>query len=174
MKPAALRIDFVPRSRRPGVGGLAVLAIGLAALGWIAYSAAQTTDRIAGLELRLEGLNGAALPALPAGGNGLVVEAQAVAQELRTPWAAMLVDLESATADSRGAIALLAVEPDRERHQLKLTAEARSLAAALAYVQRLQKNPALRDALLDSHEVRADVKERPVRVQITADWRMST
>jgi hypothetical protein len=174
MRPAALRIDFVPASRRPGVAAVAVLALGIGALGSIGYGAMQATDRIAGLELRLEGLNGAALPTLPSGGNGLVVEAQQVAQELRTPWSAMLVDLESATADSRGAIALLAVEPDRARHQLKLTAEARSLAAALAYVQRLQKNPALRDALLDSHEVRAEVKERPVRVQITAEWRMST
>jgi hypothetical protein len=52
-------------------------------------------------------------------------------------------------------------------------AEARSLTAALRYVQRLQQSRTLAHPLLDSHEVRGDVPERPVRVQITADWKPS-
>ena len=84
----------------------------------------------------------------------------------------MLDDLEAATAGTNGDVSLLTVEPDRVNRKLKLTAEARSLPAALQYVQRLQKNPALHDALLESHQIRTEITERPVRVQIVADWRI--
>jgi hypothetical protein len=59
-------------------------------------------------------------------------------------------------------------------HRVRVLAEARTLAAALAYVQRLQNSGSLRNALLESHEIRTDEAERPVRVQITAAWQPGT
>ena len=96
--------------------------------------------------------------------------AAAAAGELATPWSRMLADLEQAGGASGGDVALLSIEPDRKSHKVRLFAEARTLPAALAYVQRLQDLPAVRNALLESHAVQADSPENPVRVQITADW----
>ena len=84
----------------------------------------------------------------------------------------MLDDLEAASRDSDNSIAVLSVQPDRETRRVTLVAEARSLPAALNYVQRLQHSKSLRHPMLDSHEVRTDSAERPVRVQITAEWKL--
>ena len=67
-------------------------------------------------------------------------------------------------------MAVLAIEPDQAKHRVRVTAEARSLELALAYVQRLRKTAVLRYPLLDSHELRSDDKDHPVRFQISADW----
>jgi hypothetical protein len=68
-------------------------------------------------------------------------------------------------------VSLLEVEPDREHGRIRVLAESRSLVSALAYLERLQKAATLANPLLQSHEVRDEVAERPVRVEIVADWR---
>lgn len=172
MKPASIALDFIPPSRKPGGVAVLLLVLGVAAAGWATWDYQQSVDRVAGLSLRLAQATGTRSTGSRGAPDRVVAEAQQVALELQTPWTAMLNDLEGATAATKGDVSLLTVEPDRRRRKLKLTAEARSLPAALQYVQRLQKNPALRDALLESHQIRNDVAERPVRVQIVADWRM--
>ncbi len=172
MRPARIAMDFIPPSRKPGGLAVLLLVLGVAAAGWATWDYQQSADRVAGLSLRVAQATGTRPSGSRSAPDRVVAEAQQVASELQTPWTAMLNDLEAATAATQGDVSLLTVEPDRRRHQLKLTAEARSLPAALKYVQRLQKNPAIRDALLESHQVRGDVAERPVRVQIVADWRI--
>jgi hypothetical protein len=100
--------------------------------------------------------------------------ASATLANLATPWGKLLDDLEAASGDSAGSIALLEIEPDREHHKIRVLAEARSLVAALDYLKRLQRAGTLVNPLLESHEVRKDDPERPVRVKITADWRVTT
>ncbi len=172
MRPARIAMDFIPPSRKPGGVALLLLVLGVGAAGWATWDYQQSVDRVAGLSLRVAQATGTRPSGSRSAPDRVVAEAQQVALELQTPWTAMLNDLEAATAATQGDVSLLTVEPDRRRHQLKLTAEARSLPAALKYVQRLQKNPAIRDALLESHQIRTDVAERPVRVQIVADWRI--
>jgi hypothetical protein len=41
----------------------------------------------------------------------------------------------------------------------------------LAYVQRLQTSTLLRYPMLDSHDVKTDDPQRPVRFAMTAEWR---
>jgi hypothetical protein len=100
-------------------------------------------------------------------------EAGDAVAELATPWSILLKELERAGEDSNGSVAILAVEPDREKRQVRVVAEARTLPIALAYVERLQKSTALRYPMLESHEVQAKDPERPVRFQIKADWSTS-
>jgi hypothetical protein len=174
MKPARIVLDFIPASRRPGGMAVALLVAGLLAVGWSFLAYREAADQAVGMSLRLAEATGRRPPASAAGNNRAVAEAQAVALELQTPWVGLLDDLETATAAGKGDVALVSVEPDRRHQKLKLVAEARSLPAALQYVQRLQRNTAIRDALLESHQVMTDVPERPVRVQIVADWRMGS
>ena len=174
MRPAQISMDFMPPSRKPGGVAVVLLVLGVFAAGWATWEYQQSVDRVAGLSLRLAQVTGTRMAGPNVTRDRVVAEARKVALELQTPWSAMLDDLESATVATNGDVSLLTVEPDRVRHKLKLTAEARSLPAALQYVQRLQHNPAIRDALLESHQIRTDVAERPVRVQIVADWRISS
>jgi hypothetical protein len=71
-------------------------------------------------------------------------------------------------------VAILAIEPDHAKHRVKVTAEARNLPMALSYVGRLRKTRVLRYPMLDSHEVRADDREHPVRFELSADWNDAT
>lgn len=165
--------DFV-RTRRRLATGAVVLAVGIAAVLGVLTEYQILIQRAAGLELRVEALTPGA-SAGSAGGKAegaLVADAHAIATALAMPWSRMLEDLESANRDSGGSVALLAIEPNLETRKVRVTAEARSLAAALSYIERLQKSHVLHDPLLDSHEIRTEVSERPVRVQITADWKL--
>ena len=173
MSTARVHLDFVAR-RRSAVAPIVVAACGaLAVLATVAeYSVLRS--EAAGLESRLsasDSVHDRATPP-PAGERATTVEARVAASHLATPWSDMLNDLEAAARDSGGAIAVLTLEPDRDTHRVTVVAEARSLPAALRYVQRLQQGKALAHPLLDSHEVRSDVPEHPVRVQITAEWKL--
>ena len=92
--------------------------------------------------------------------------------ELTIPWSLLLRELELASQDSKDLVSVLAIDPDRQKGQVHLTAEARSLATALSYVERLQESHALRYPMLENHEVQSKDPEHPVRFLIRADWRL--
>jgi hypothetical protein len=102
---------------------------------------------------------------------GLSEEAAHIASQLGTPWTPLLAELESASHDSASDIALLSVEPDESKHLVRVTGESRDLSRVLAYVGRLQSSTLLRYPMLESHEVRSDDPQRPVRFALSAEWR---
>ncbi|MEZ5500657.1 MAG: hypothetical protein R3E77_14690 [Steroidobacteraceae bacterium] len=172
MSARPVHLDFIEQPRRRSVAGLLASVTALACLLATAYWAQSLGDEAQGLELRLAALQPAATKdGASAERQGRVSAAlQAAIGELNTPWSELLGDLEAATKDSHDDIALLAIEPDREHGNLRLAAEARSLPAALAYVQRLQHCATLRMPVLDHHEIQVKERERPVRFQVTARW----
>ena len=92
-------------------------------------------------------------------------------RELAVPWTLLLSELEAASRDEASKVALLQVEPDAAKHLVRITAEARTLPDALAYLSRLQKSSVLRYPMLESHERKKDDPEHPVRVKLAAEWR---
>ncbi|HEX8783204.1 MAG TPA: PilN domain-containing protein, partial [Steroidobacteraceae bacterium] len=82
---------------------------------------------------------------------------------------ALLAELETASRDS-AEIALLSVEPDHAKHYLRITGESRDLPRILAYVQRLQTSSLLRYPMLESHDLKTDDPQHPVRFAMTAEW----
>jgi hypothetical protein len=66
---------------------------------------------------------------------------------------------------------VLSVEPDHDKHRVRVSGEARDLKEVLAYLTRLQLGVTLQFPMLDSHEIVADDKEHPVRFTLSADWR---
>ena len=100
--------------------------------------------------------------------------AEQAAQDLATPWTALLAELEQASKDTDDNVALLGVDPDHGKHSVRISAEARSLQHALAFVIRLQASHALDSPMLDRHEVRSDDPQHPVHFELTADWRDAT
>jgi hypothetical protein len=171
----AIQLDFA--GARPGLslaGGL-LLALGLAAVAVVAFEYRAIGAHRAGLELRLAAVTRAKTPApsrLDAAADArITVSAQQAALDLATPWTLLLSELEQASKDAQGQVALLGVEPDHAKHSVRVSAEARTLALALAYVQRLQSSHSLEYPMLDRHEIRAEDAQHPVRFELTGEWR---
>jgi hypothetical protein len=176
MSAPQLQLDFVDTRSYGGPVGIAVAVVGaLCLMGVLVHQHSLRAQR-QGLELRREALLGAARRAQNvesvAGLNAQTAEK--TVRELGTPWSQLLVELEDASGDTSGNIAVLAIEPDHTKHRIRVTAEARTLELAIAYVQRLRKAEVLHYPMLDNHELRADDKDHPVRFQISADWRDAT
>ncbi|HEX9473022.1 MAG TPA: hypothetical protein VF931_02455 [Steroidobacteraceae bacterium] len=172
MSAPRLLLDFSGSRSRGGPLGIVIASLGvLCLIGVLVQQHALGTQR-AGLELRRAALlnfqhRGQSTDSI-AGLNAQ--DATKTVRALAAPWSQLLAELENASGDTAGNVALLAVEPDQTKHRVRVTAEARSLELALGYVQRLRKTPVLRYPMLDSHELRSDDKDHPVRFQISADW----
>lgn len=171
MSRARLELDFARRPRRVRLRGVLLLAAGLAAAAFSLSSYQDARARHSALEMRIANLDSTRHSRKPdKTAERVASENGAALAELTTPWSRLLQQLEEASAQSDGRVAVLGIEPDRDRHQLRVIAEARTLAVALAYVQRLQGADALRFPMLESHEVQERDPEKPVRFQIRADW----
>jgi len=93
--------------------------------------------------------------------------AKKTADFLLIPWGDVFFALETAAlADS----ALLAVEPDSKKRQLKITAEAKNKQVMFNYMQRLEATPKLAGVYLLKHEILEDVDQHPVRFVLAAKW----
>jgi hypothetical protein len=171
----AIQLDFEGGRPRVSLAGGLLLALGVLAAGVVLFEYRLIGEHRAGLELRLAALmhsNAAAASAGAASADPRIAAGvQQAAQDLATPWTLLLSELEQASKDAQGQVALLGVEPDHAKHNVRVSAEARTLALALAYVQRLQSSRSLVYPMLDRHEIRADDAQRPVRFELTGSWR---
>ena len=171
MSRPCVELDFASRPRRINRRGAVLLVTSVVCASLVLVSYQQDLARRDGLEMQLADINSSGGARKPdAVAERAAVESRAALAELTMPWSRLLQELEQASAQSDGAVAVLGVEPDRDKHQLRVIAEARSLPVALTYVQLLQKSSALRFPMLESHEVQARDPEKPVRFQIRADW----
>jgi len=171
MNGQPILLDFKMRPRQGGILGFIVLTFGAvgAVLAGIQFHSSSLT--LSGLELRLEYIESARSAGMGTVSAGAAEEAGPVVTELGAPWSLLLQELESASQDIGSAVAVLAVEPDREKGRVRIVAEARDLPTALIYIERLQKSNALRFPMLDSHEVRTEDHDQPVRFQLSAEWK---
>jgi hypothetical protein len=171
----AIQLDFA--GGRPGLslaGGL-LLALGVVSAGVVLLEYRTITQHRAGLELKLAAVARAdALATAPVetpADARVVVSAQQAATDLATPWTLLLSELEQASKETQGQVAVLGVEPDHGKHNVRVSAEARTLNLALAYVERLQASRSLSYPMLDRHEIRADDAQHPVRFELSGAWR---
>ena len=175
MSAPPVLLDFAAPRIRTTVTGVLLLLFGLCAVSAAVFEYRHEVMKQAGLELKLaaELRRSSRQPANDVHAARLTEEASAIARELGTPWTEVLAELEIASQETKGQIAVLSVEPDHDKHRVRINAESRDLALALAYVRRLQSSKSLRFPMLDSHEVVAADNEHPIRFAMTADWRES-
>ena len=172
MRPP-VHLDFERPRARSGLLGAALLASGVVALGTTLLLYRADRQRQAGVELRLANLE---LLAHRSPGDAALDAAanearQRALRALSAPWTRLLAELEHASADTAGKVSLLSIEPDESKKIVHIEGEAKNLALAIAYVERLQQSRSLRDPMLDRHEVRTDDAEHPVRFELTGEWR---
>jgi hypothetical protein len=91
-----------------------------------------------------------------------------VVRELAVPWSALFNAVDASGGEG---IALLSLEPDTQKGTVKISGEARDLNVLLAYVKQLASRDVFGGVLLQSHQVRQDVAEQPVRFSLLARWK---
>jgi hypothetical protein len=167
----ALHLDFQRPARASAFGWVILLAsVGaLAALvGTHRMLAEETGVRRAAVQRVEAQLPGAATPrAQGSKDDAALAAARQIIERSKLPWAGLFTALES--ADDKD-VALLAVAPDVPRRLVKIHAEARDLAAMLAFHRRLQQSDALARVVLVDHVVNKESPEAPVRFHLVATW----
>jgi hypothetical protein len=170
----AIQLDFSGARPALSLAGALLLAVGVVAAGVVLLEYRNISQHRAGLELRLAAVARAdalSSPAETPADARVAVSVEQAATDLATPWTLLLSELEQASKDSQGEVALLGVEPDHGKHNVRVSAEARTMKLALAYVERLQASRSLSYPMLDRHEIRADDAQHPVRFELTGEWR---
>jgi hypothetical protein len=168
--PAPILLDFAGAPQRPRTPGVLLFTMGLLACAALGYDFQNRLAERDGLEDRLSATARPHRTASPSESRDAAAAA-AIEKQLWVPWSSLLAELESASQDVSSTVSLLQVEPDPAKHIVRITAEARTLPDALAYLERLQKSSMLRYPMLDSHELRKDDPQHPIRVKLSAEWR---
>lgn len=167
-----LNFDFHARPSRPSlpVVLLALAGVTAVAWSWTSLHAARATE--AGLAMRI-----AALERPPA--HATVKRTTPVEDAARITRARVETDLayswqpafDALAAARGGKIALVSLDAVQAKSQLRLVAEARRLADAIAYIDVLQQQPGVRRVELLQHEVQIDDAQKPLRVSILVELR---
>ncbi len=168
----SLQIDF-QRKRPPSASGWLLLVAGLvaaAAAGQVEYRFLQQREAQAERLARLHAPGGGASLVANEPDDPTVVAARHLLDRSKLPWDTLFAALESVDPTD---VALLSITPDVLRRQVKIQAEARDLAAMLAFQRQLQANPALAQVVLLNHTVMKDVPDTPVRFTVQALWGVS-
>lgn len=125
------------------------------------------------LETRVEKIERAAKKQYPGGrsSEGMAKEvkrANEVLRQLSLPWGGLFQTIESAGTKN---VALLGLEPDTEKRQVKIIGEAKNIEAMLDYIKRLENHQVFGTVYLQSHHVQSQDPEKPVRFVLQAIWK---
>lgn len=168
---ARLDLYFQSGSRyRPDALGVGLLLAGALALAWVAsqwLTARDTAAEQAGALLKLE-QRPAPKRAVSRADSSAQAARERITTQLNAGWQPAF-DALAATRSSK--IALLSIDAIHAKQQIKLVAEARNLADAVAFIEALQQQPGILRAVLNQHEIESDADQKPVRFQATVEWR---
>jgi hypothetical protein len=170
-----LRIDFAwPRLAHRRAGLVIAACVLVSAWAWMAWRHTMLQSELDGWQSDRERLSrresAARAPGSAADKERLQTElrlANRVIDALNRPWDDLFSAVDTARSDKA---TLLAVEPDTERREVRLTAEAKDLAGMLDYLKKVRATPALKNAALAEHQVSLQDAQRPVRFSILAKW----
>lgn len=171
----ALVIDFVRSGPRFARVGWVVLAAGAVSVAFVLARHAGLESRRMAIQTRLEAMASADMrtPAKTTRTTGPRSEDRRraarleIAAALERDWDALFADIESATGPD---VALLAVEPDARKSELRLSGEAKDASALAGYIARLEATKSLARVNLAQHERVADAGAEVIRFVILGRW----
>jgi Tfp pilus assembly protein PilN len=168
-----LFLDF-RRAPPASPAGYAVLAVGLVAAGLAVAShmelkreAAQFEAESVSAALAGERERPEPLPIRGRSEKEALDNAKQVVEHLTVPWDRLFGALE---AIQEKQVAVLSITPNVQKRQIRVYAEAKTLAAMLAYHRALEESAAFVEVALTEHEVQLQDPEKPVRFNILATW----
>lgn len=97
-----------------------------------------------------------------------IQHANDVLRQLSLPWEPLFQAVETSTGKE---VSLLGMEPDVQKHVVKITGEAKNIPAMLGYIQRLEARKEFGSVYLQNHRVQQQDPEKPVRFSVLATWR---
>lgn len=97
-----------------------------------------------------------------------VKHANEVLRQLSVPWDSLFQAVESTGSKD---VTLLMLEPDTEKRLVKISGEAKNIAAMLDYIKLLENREVLGTVFLQSHHVQLQDPQKPVRFVLLAIWR---
>ncbi len=168
---AELNLDYQPYSPFPW-GGVVLLGVVAATLALAAIHHRRLSEQVTALEVRVEvtTVRGAQRESSARGNAELALEvknANDVLRHLGVPWESLFHALESSGNQN---ITLLAIEPDVEKGQVKISGEAKSFATLMSYMTHLQGQAVLGSVYLQNHDVQAEDPDKAVRFSLIATW----
>lgn len=90
-----------------------------------------------------------------------------VAAQLRLPWNDLFMSVELASTPD---VALLSIESDIGKRQVRIAGESKDFDALLGYLRLLARQPTLENIYLQSHRVQQQDPQHPVLFVLSADW----
>lgn len=171
----AIRLDYrVGDKPFPWVGAaLLGLAAGALALSGGYYY--HTLDRIGYWEARSGQVEGDSARHTAASQRDMqetaleIRHANQVLAQITIPWDSLFQAVEWSSGKN---IALLTIEPDAEKHQVKISGEAKNISALWDYMEHLAAQDAFSRVVLRSHQVERRELENPVRFVLLVEWRV--
>lgn len=169
-------LDFIRRPRPLRVAGVMLLLLSLLGLATLIVEYRQRTAELAALDaqlhrsMQLQRKAAAAVAVDNRSSKQLALElllAQRVIDQLAMPWDTLFQTLETTLGDD---VSLLGVVPDAEKMTLTINAEARTLAAMVAYQTRLADEALFQDVYISSHQTQQQDQQKPVRFLVSARW----
>ncbi|HQT31217.1 MAG TPA: hypothetical protein PLE48_16360 [Thiobacillus sp.] len=168
---ARLDLEFHPARRvRVDTLTLGVLLAGVLALAWVTSQWLDARDQAAaqaGALLKLD-QRPAPKPVVSRADTAAQAARNRVSAQLNAGWQPAFDALAAARSSK---IALLQFDAIHAKRQVKLIAEARHLADAVAFIESLQQQPGIARAALTQHEIETDAEQKPVRFQAILEWR---
>ena len=171
-----LGIDFVRPRPTASWLGWTLLVVGLVGVALVALDVAQAREELQSALERAERhartaqtRTAQARPRSAAQGLApAVVTANArVGASLAHPWGRLLKELEQL---AEPGIALLGFEAQGASRQLRITAEAKTMAEVVVYVESLRLSPVAQSVVLGSHEVVTQDGVSVIRFSVDVGW----
>lgn len=171
-----LRLDYQKRTRPFPWAGVGLLAVALAALALSAAYYHAMLGQIGYWEARTgQAQRASARPAASSQRelNEMALEikhANEVLSQLTLPWDKLFQAVEWSSGND---VALLTIEPDAEKHEVKISGEAKNVAAIMSYIKHLAAQEAFSNVYLQSHQVQQHNLEKPVRFALVVAWKVA-
>lgn len=170
-----LDLDFRRQNHRTKWLGIAVLTVGIAAAAIAGLQHTRLAEELALAQTGLRQSENAARRQGAAKSSTAELQqleltmkrAREVASALKLPWHELFAGVEAANLPG---VALLSIESDSVKRQLKITGEAKDLQSMLEYVHVLGQQPKLVNTYLQSHQVQQQDPQHPVRFVLGTNW----
>jgi hypothetical protein len=171
-----VRLDYQRPSRPFPWAGTALFVMALTALALIGgyyYDITQKTER---LEAGARQIARASFKTMWPDHRDVretdleIQHANDLLQQISLPWEKLFQAVESSAGMD---VTLLGLEPDMDKHVVKITGEARNFYVMLSYLQRLEERKEFSSVYLQNHRVRQQDPDKPVRFAVLATWRNS-
>lgn len=94
-------------------------------------------------------------------------QANEVLQKINLPWEALFDSLEYAVSKE---IALLSVQPNVANRTIRITGEARNLAALTDFVEVIEREEVFENAYVLNYKVKQENPYRPIAFSLTTTW----